>query len=137
MKFREHLSAFGRNNLSRIIFLAAIVLAILIWNIYASMNDDGIVTGRVVTPDGQPAANATVNLRESTINLLKEPIKTQTDSEGRFRYEDIDMIEFVLTAQKEGYKNSKRYRYHLYFMGQNFSLPEPIVLGTADEEQAQ
>lgn len=128
MSVGDALRQMGRANLGRIGFVVAVALLILGWNIYITYHDDGIVAGRVVDEAGRPVSNATVHLREETLNLLKQPVVTESDERGRFRYEGIDMIAFVLTAQKEGYRKSKRYRYHLYFKGQNFEADEPIVL---------
>jgi hypothetical protein len=128
MNLGRRLSEFGRVNLGRIIFIAAVVLALVIWSIHVRLNDDGIVSGVVLTSEGAPVQGATVQLRERTLNLDKEPRDAQTDEQGRFEFTDIEMIEFVISAGKEGVGASPRRRYHLYFMRQNFELPEPIVL---------
>ena len=65
---------------------------------------------------------------ESSVNLSKEPVIRETDEQGRFVYEDMDVVEFVVSAKKQGYGKSERKRYHLYFKKQNFELPEPLVL---------
>jgi hypothetical protein len=128
MSLGRRLSEFGRANLGRIIFIVAVVLALVIWTIHVRLNDDGIISGVVVTEEGEPVPGATVQLRERTLNLDKEPLDAQTDEQGRFEFTDIEMIEFLITADKEGMGASGRRRYHLYFMGQNFELPEPLVL---------
>ena len=38
------------------------------------------------------------------------------------------MIDFLVSAKLDGVGTSERKRYHLYFMHQNFELPEPLVL---------
>jgi len=128
MRLARRLSEFGRANLGRIVFIVAVVLALLIWNIHVRLNDDGLVSGVVLTQEGDPVQGATVQLREQTLNLLKEPRTEQTDEQGRFVFTDIEMIEFVISAKREGVGTSERPRYHLYFMRQNFELPEPLVL---------
>ncbi len=128
MSLVRGLSEFGRANLDRILFVVAVVLVLLIWNIHVRLNDDGIVTGVVLTQEGNPVQGATVQLREQTLNLVKEPHTEQTDEQGRFVFTAIEMIEFVISARREGYGSSERHRYHLYFMRQNFELPEPLVL---------
>jgi hypothetical protein len=130
MSLVRGLSEFGRANLGRILFVVAVVLALLIWNIHVRLKDDGIVTGVVLTQEGNPVQGATVQLREQTLNLIKEPRTEQTDEQGRFVFTDIEMIEFVISARLEGVGASERQRYHLYFMRQNFELPEPLVLNT-------
>lgn len=120
-------------NRGRLIFLAALLLVFLAWRVFVMTNDDGWVRGRVLDPAGQPVAGAQVELQEKTINLLKPPLVTTTDGEGRFRYEDLQMIEFVISARKEGVGHSARQRLHLYFMGQNLNIEEPFVLLPAAE----
>jgi hypothetical protein len=128
MSLGRRLSDFGRENLGRIVFIVAVVLALAIWIVHVRLNDDGIVSGVVLNEDGEPVAGATVQIREQTLNLLKEPRTEQTDEQGRFVFTNIEMIEFVISAKLEGVGASARPRYHLYFMRQNFELPEPLVL---------
>jgi hypothetical protein len=128
MSLGRRLSDFGRENLGRIVFIVAVVLVLLIWIIHVRLNDDGIVTGVVLTENGEPVAGATVQIREQTLNLIKEPHNQQTDEQGRFVFTDIEMIEFVISAKREDVGASERRHYHLYFMRQNFELPEPLVL---------
>jgi hypothetical protein len=128
MSLGRRLSDFGRENLGRIVFIVAVVLALAIWIVHVRLNDDGIVSGVVLNEEGEPVAGATVQIREQTLNLLKEPRTEQTDEQGHFVFKDIEMIEFVISAKLEGVGASARPRYHLYFMRQNFELPEPLVL---------
>ena len=128
MSVGDRLSEFGRANVGRIVFVAAVVLLLLIWIIHVRLNDDGLVTGVVLTPAGDPVQGATVQLRERTLNLVKEPRSVKTDEQGRFEFTDIDIIEFVVSAKLEGVGASARQRYHLYFKRQNFELPEPLIL---------
>jgi len=128
MSLGRRLSDFGRENLGRIVFIVAVVLVLLIWIVHVRLNDDGIITGVVLTEQGEPVQGATVQLREQTLNLIKEPRTEQTDDRGRFEFTGIEMIEFVISAKQEGVGASQRHHYHLYFMRQNFELPEPLVL---------
>lgn len=128
MSVGRRLSEFGRANLGRIIFIVAVVLVLLIWTTHVRLNDDGIVSGVVLTEAGEPVAGATVQIREQTLNLVKEPRAVQTDQQGRFEFTGIEMIDFLVSAKLDGVGASERKRYHLYFMRQNFELPEPLVL---------
>ena len=128
MSVGRRLSEFGRANLGRIIFIVVVVLVLLIWTTHVRLNDDGIVSGVVLTEAGEPVAGATVQIREQTLNLVKEPRAVQTDQQGRFEFTDIEMIDFLVSAKLDGVGASERKRYHLYFMRQNFELPEPLVL---------
>ena len=115
-------------NRRRLVFLALLLVGLLAWRIFVVRNDDGIIAGQVLGPDGAPAAGAQVELQEETINLLKPPVVETTDAEGRFRYENVQMIEFVIRARKDGVGVSGQRRYHLYFKGQNFRVDEPLIL---------
>lgn len=88
----------------------------------------GEIRGRVVDKNGSPVAGATVRLREKTLNLIKEGIIATTDSEGRFIFTDMAMIEFIIDVSLNGRLESEEARYHLYFPEQDFELPEPLVL---------
>jgi len=128
MSVGRRLSEFGRANLGRIVFILAVVLILVIWLVHVRLNDDGIITGVVLNQAGSPVQGATVQLREQTLNLIKEPRTEQTDDRGRFEFTGIEMIDFVISAKLDGVGASERKRYHLYFMRQNFELPEPLVL---------
>ena len=128
MSLSRRFAEFSRANLGRILFILAVVLVLLIWMIHVRLNDDGIVSGVVLTQEGDPVAGATVQIREQTLNLVKEPRAVQTDEQGRFEFTDIEMIDFLVSAKLDGVGAAERKRYHLYFMRQNFELPEPLVL---------
>ena len=128
MSLSRRFAEFSRANLGRILFVAAVILILLIWMTHVRFNDDGIVSGVVLTEAGEPAAGATVQLREQTLNLVKEPRAVQTDEQGRFEFTDVEIIDFLVSAKLEGVGASERKRYHLYFMRQNFEVPEPLVL---------
>ena len=130
MSLSRRFAEIGRANLGRILFVAAVVLVLLIWMIHVRLNDDGIITGVVLTQAGDPVPGATVQLREQTLNLVKEPRAVLSDEQGRFEFTDVEMIDFLVSAKLEGAGASERRRYHLYFMRQNFELPEPLVLKT-------
>jgi hypothetical protein len=128
MSLSPRWSEFGRANLGRIVFILAVILILVIWLVHVRLNDDGIVTGVVLTEGGEPVAGATVQIREQTLNLVKEPRAVLTDEQGRFEFTDIEMIDFLVSAKLDGVGVSERKRYHLYFMHQNFEVPEPLVL---------
>lgn len=120
------MEGFIRKNLLRFLLLVVFVVLIVGWKINVSLNDDGLITGIVVDSDGTPVPGATVHVQEKTINLLKPPVVAVTGADGTFRYEDMSIIEFVITAQAEDYGATEPRRYHLYFKGQNFEIPEPL-----------
>ncbi len=105
-----------------------IALVILLWNLYVIANDDGILTGAVVGPDGAPVEGARVVLSERTIVSLEPIAETVTDAAGRFRFERHDRHHVVLTAEKDGLGDSGRVEVRLYFRNQNKELGNPLRL---------
>jgi hypothetical protein len=129
MSFKKSLiNMFNTNR--KIILLALIVaVSIGIWLVYVNTHDDGIVEGRVVNQNGDPVAGAQVLLQRKGYDILDQPVVTQTDEDGYFFYKDEVMLEFVISAEKNGYSfPSERINYHRYFPDQNFKIPEPLVL---------
>ena len=118
-----------------VLFFLIAGLSIGVWSLYVRANDDGIIEGRVVDQNGDGIANAEVLLQRKGYDILHEPIVTATDNNGYFFYEDIEMLEFVISAQKEGYRSEgERTSYHRYFMKHNFELPAPIQLIKEDTQ---
>jgi hypothetical protein len=118
-----------RRNKGIVIFLSIVGLSIAVWSIYVQANDDGIVEGRVVDQNGDGIANAEVLLQKKGYDILDEPIVTTTDENGYFRYTDTPMLEFVISAEKEGYRTEgERVSFHRYFMRHNYELPSPLQL---------
>ncbi|MEM7021753.1 MAG: carboxypeptidase-like regulatory domain-containing protein [Pseudomonadota bacterium] len=110
------------------ITFSVIAIVVIAWNLYVAANDDGILAGMVVDPEGNAVPGAEVTLSERTIVSL-EPIATTTsDDQGRFRFEDHDRHRMVLTAAKDGVGESGRREVQLYFKNQNRELEEPLLL---------
>ena len=128
MKPLRSLWATIHANLGNSIFVFVLVLSLVSWIVYTRASSDGIVTGRVVDSSGAPVAGATVLIREKTLSLIKPPVRALTDAEGVFTFHKIDMIEFLISARKEGYAASKDVHYHLYFKKQHFRVPRPLVV---------
>lgn len=69
------------------------------------------VTGIVRTPDGIAAAQADVYLRHSppgSITLPTHPLQTQTDSQGRFRFDDVAPGPYRLWAETDEFTSLKK-----------------------------
>jgi hypothetical protein len=128
MSVKSALKSFLSENLSTMVFVGVLGVLIGGWNIYIGFHDDGVVAGRVVDQSGNGVENATVIIAEKTLEMLKNQQETPTDDQGYFRFEGIDMVEFIVWAEKSGYAEMKNRSYHLYFKKQNFQLPEPLVL---------
>ena len=112
-------------NLVIIAVAALIALGLFVWT---SATRSGEIRGVVVDASGTPVQGATVRLREKTLNLIKEGVTTTTDSEGRYLFTEQTIIEFFLDAVGPAGRRSEEARYHLYFPGQDFSVPEPLVI---------
>jgi Carboxypeptidase regulatory-like domain len=110
------------------ITFGAIALVVLIWNLYVAANDDGILAGTVVGPDGQAVPGAEVVLSERTIVSLEPIAETVTDDQGRFQFSRHDRHRVVLSARKAGVGASGRLEVSLYFRNQNRALEEPLRL---------
>ena len=105
-----------------------IAVVVLLWNLYVAGNNDGILTGQVIGPNGAPAAGAEVQLSEQTIVSLNKIAATTADDEGFFKFLRHDQHSVVLTAAKDGFGKSDRYRVRLLFRNQNHTMHEPIRL---------
>jgi hypothetical protein len=114
-------------NWNLVIIAAAALIALGLFG-WTNATRSGEIRGVVVDASGAPVEGATVRLREKTLNLIKEGLTTTTDSEGRYRFTDQAIIEFFLDAAGPEGRRSEEVRYHLYFPGQDFSVPDPLVL---------
>lgn len=99
---------------------------------YADANNQGHIQGQVVDGDGNPVANATVQIERVNIRNQLGRINTTTDTDGTFEFTNqTRLLEFRVWAEKEGVGRSQVERKHLYFRGQNTEFV--IVI---DQEQA-
>lgn len=88
--------------------------------LYADANDDGRISGEVITDDGEAVTNATVHLKR--VPLGGGVVKTEsttTDEQGEFLFTNrTDVLEFQIIVTKSGTRLTAE-RFHLYFYGQN------------------
>jgi hypothetical protein len=106
----------------------AIAAAIVAWNIYVSLHDNGIVEGRVIDARGRPVADASVGLWVLNFTTYVEKTRTMTGPDGHFRFEKNDSHNIQLAAEKPGLGRSPRVPVRLYFKAQDVSLREPLRL---------
>ncbi|HUX12399.1 MAG TPA: carboxypeptidase-like regulatory domain-containing protein [Spirochaetia bacterium] len=128
MKLFRWTCALIRGSIANSIVIFVIVAAFAGWMAFVYLNNDGVITGVVVDGSGHPVSNARVLVREKTLQLIKPPIGTDTNSKGVYRFKDMKIIEFLISARKDGYKSPEPVHYHLYFKGQHFKVPKPLVL---------
>jgi hypothetical protein len=107
---------------------AAIAVAVLLWNVYVSMHNHGVVAGRVVDAAGKPVAGATVVLWVLNFTTYVEKTRATTDDAGRFVITDNDSHNIRLAAEKRGVGRSERTPVRLYFRAEDIELNEPLVL---------
>jgi hypothetical protein len=113
---------------NRYTFTFGVIAAVtLVWNLYIAMNSDGIIQGRVVGPDGRPAAEATVILFEKTLFAIKPRDQATTDKDGRFVFKGHDFYRIWLEAKSDigAYPQTE---YRMYFRRQNLTLDKPLRL---------
>jgi hypothetical protein len=107
----------------------AIVVAIVLWNIYVATHNHGIVTGRVVDSNGHPVAGATVALWTYNFTTYEEKAQVKTDADGIFRFIDNPSHRIQVGAEKPGVGRSQRVPVFLYFRSQDITLATPLRLG--------
>ena len=107
---------------------AVIAVAIVVWNVYVSTHDHGVVAGRVVDTAGQPVPGATVVLWVLNFTTYVEETRATTDAAGRFVITDNDSHNIRLAAEKPGIGRSARVPVRLYFRAQDIQLRQPLVL---------
>ena len=110
---------------------AAIVMAIVLWNVYVSTHNHGVVAGRVVDAAGQPVSGATVVLWVLNFTTYVEKTSATTDSTGRFVITDNDSHNIRLAAEKPGVGRSPRVPVRLYFRAQDIEVREPLTISGA------
>jgi hypothetical protein len=122
-------SRWRRWVLNRFVLVPAVIaVAVMLWNIYVSTHNHGLVTGRVVDASGQPVTGATVVLWVLNFTTYVEKSRATTDEGGRFFIRDNDSHNIRLAAEKAGVGRSERMPVRLYFRGQDIELTQPLVL---------
>ena len=108
--------------------LGSIALLVAGWNIYVALNNDGIITGRVVTADLRPVSGATVVLSERSLLVAVPKGRAVTNEKGEFRFTGHTLHRLYLEAHKEGAGRMPPREFRLYFKGQNLFLDKPLIL---------
>jgi hypothetical protein len=107
----------------------AIVVAIVLWNVYVATHNHGIVAGRVVDAAGRPVPDATVELWTYNFTTYEEKARVKTDVDGIFRFTDNPSHRIQVGAEKPGVGRSQRIPVFLYFRSQDTTLDAPLRLG--------
>jgi hypothetical protein len=109
----------------------AIVLAIVLWNIYVATHNNGLLIGRVTDSSGRPVADATVSLWVYNFTTYEEKERVATDADGVFRFTDNPSHRIQISAEKPGVGRSPRIPVFLYFRAQDTTLDAPLRLAGA------
>lgn len=108
--------------------IVGIAIVVGAWNLWRVNNDDGLIEGQVIGPDGAPVAGAKVTLSERTLLVAQPRGTAETDSDGRFVFRDHQLHRLYLEADKEGVGRAGPIEYRLYFNGENLFLHQPLRL---------
>jgi protocatechuate 3,4-dioxygenase beta subunit len=109
----------------------AIVLAIVLWNVYVATHNNGLLIGRVTDSSGRPVADATVSLWVYNFTTYEEKARVKTDADGVFRFTDNSSHRIQVSAEKPGVGRSSRIPVFLYFRAQDTTLDTPLRLAGA------
>jgi hypothetical protein len=79
-------------------------LLILAFGLLSQERKTGAVAGTVVVAKNSPLSGAKVAIKGPS---LKDPLKTETDKNGQFRFEDVPAgKDYMIGAQLEGYESA-------------------------------
>jgi Carboxypeptidase regulatory-like domain len=112
-----------------LVTFAAVALVAAAWNVYVVLNDDGMISGRVVDRAGNPVEGAKVTLSERSLLVARPRGQTVTDAKGQFAFTGHRLHRLYLEVSKQGTGRVGQREYRLYFKGQNLELEEPLQLG--------
>jgi hypothetical protein len=110
------------------VVLASIALVVVIWNIYVSLHDHGVVEGRVIDAAGRPVEGATVTLWVLNFTTYVEKTRATTGVDGGFIIRGNDSHNIQIGAEKPGLGRAARIPVRLYFRAQDVNLAVPLAL---------
>jgi len=117
--------------LSRFVIMPALLATVVAgWNVYVSLHDHGLLSGRVVDEHGAPVEGATVILFAHDFVTQVEKARTRTAAGGVFRFTRNDSHLVQLQAENGG-ERSPRITVRLWFRAQDRDLRTPLQLAPA------
>ncbi len=111
-----------------IVTFGSILIVTIVWNIFIAFNDDGIIRGQVVSPEGQPVAGATVVLSERSLLVTSPRDQATTDADGDFAFNGHNFHRVWIEASKAGVGSYPQTEYRMYFKRQNMTIDAPLRL---------
>ena len=111
-----------------VIVPAVLTISIVLWNIYVTAHDGGLVEGSVIDAAGRPVPGATVTLFERSFVAYTSKDTTKADDAGLFRFTNSRNHALQLEAESPTLGKSERHSIRLWFRAQNFRLVEPLRL---------
>jgi len=93
-----------------------------------TLETDGTVSGKVVDEDGNPIKDATVKLLDAEGNVLET---TTTDSDGEYKFEDLDYGTYKLQMSAPGYGEETTGSFTLDKDNLNEARPDVALAPTA------
>ena len=116
-----------------IVTFGSILIVTLVWNAFVVLNDDGIIRGRVVGPNGTPVEGATVILSERSLLVTAARDQVTTTANGAFEFRNHTFYRVWLEAAKDGVGKYPQTEYRMYFRGQNMDVEKPLILTTDNQ----
>ena len=112
----------------RFVFVPLLLAVVVgLWNIYVAFDAGGIIQGEVRDVAGRPVAGATVIFFERNMINYEERLRTQTDAQGAYRFDSMQVHVGQLEARTQDGRKSARYQLRLWFRAQNVH-PGPLVV---------
>lgn len=104
------------------LLIVVVAIATISGSIYVNSNDEGRVTGSVVTESGTPVTDANVTLRKIPLQGVPNETSTKTTTDGKFEFRgQTKLLEYVIQVKINGTVIASEH-HHLYYQGQNQHL---------------
>lgn len=109
--------------------LVPLVLAVVVglWNVYVALHAGGVIQGEVRDAAGRPVGGATVVFFERNMINYEERLRTQTDAQGFYRFDGMNVHVGQLEARTADGRHSPRQQLRLWFRAQDVRA-DPLVV---------
>jgi hypothetical protein len=114
-----------------VIVPGGLVLFTVLWLVYVSLHNHGLLEGSVVDANGKPVAGAKVSLFERGFVTHEEKASATTGADGRFRFDNNPSHSVQLEAVAPELGRTNRQIVRLWFAAQDRALAEPLRFAKA------